>query len=73
MFGKGLYFGDMAGKSVEYCVASQSNNEGLLLLSEVVIGPWQELREPTYLESLSPPYRSARAIGQYQTSSEARL
>lgn len=35
-FGKGIYFADMSSKSANYCFANQKNDQGLLLLSEVV-------------------------------------
>lgn len=38
MFGKGIYFADMVSKSANYCMASHSNNTGLLLLCEVALG-----------------------------------
>jgi len=43
MFGKGVYFADMVSKSANYCFASPSQNEGLLLLSEVALGDMHEL------------------------------
>lgn len=36
MFGKGIYFADMSSKSANYCFANQKNDQGLLMLSEVV-------------------------------------
>ena len=45
LFGKGIYFADMAGKSATYCYADTSNNTGLLLLCEVALG------EPKLLNS----------------------
>jgi len=42
MFGKGIYFADMASKSANYCFASRSKNEGILLLSEVAVGNCNE-------------------------------
>uniref|UniRef100_A0A7S4KI53 Poly [ADP-ribose] polymerase n=1 Tax=Guillardia theta TaxID=55529 RepID=A0A7S4KI53_GUITH len=43
MFGKGVYFADMSSKSANYCKAELSNNEGLLMLSEVALGKSHEL------------------------------
>ena len=37
-FGKGVYFADMVSKSSNYCFATPSSPEGLLLLCEVAIG-----------------------------------
>ena len=41
--GKGVYFADMSSKSANYCKAELSNNEGLLMLSEVALGKSHEL------------------------------
>jgi hypothetical protein len=38
LFGKGVYFADMAGKSAAYCCSNISNNIGLFLVCEVAIG-----------------------------------
>jgi len=38
LFGKGVYFADMAGKSAPYCCADLSNGIGIFLLCEVAIG-----------------------------------
>ena len=38
LFGKGVYFADLAGKSAPYCNADLSNNIGLFLLCEVALG-----------------------------------
>lgn len=48
MFGKGIYFADMASKSANYCWASESNNVGLLLLSEVSLGKTNDLLDADY-------------------------
>ena len=34
-FGKGVYFADMCSKSANYCFASRSKNDGLLILCDV--------------------------------------
>jgi hypothetical protein len=36
MFGKGVYFADMFSKSANYCYASRTATDGVLLLCEVV-------------------------------------
>lgn len=36
MFGKGVYFADMFSKSANYCFASRTVRDGVLLLCEVV-------------------------------------
>ncbi len=43
MFGKGIYFADVASKSANYCWPTPSKNEGLLLLCEVALGRPNEL------------------------------
>ncbi|CAF0966657.1 unnamed protein product [Adineta ricciae] len=43
MFGKGLYFADMSSKSANYCYTTPAKNTGLVLLSEVALGKWNEL------------------------------
>ncbi|CAF3963271.1 unnamed protein product [Adineta steineri] len=43
MFGKGLYFADMSSKSANYCYTTPTKNTGLVLLSEVALGKWNEL------------------------------
>ena len=46
LFGKGIYFADMAGKSATYCCPEISNNIGLLLLCEVALGETMSLYNP---------------------------
>lgn len=43
MFGKGVYFADMSSKSANYCYATPNKNTGIVLLSEVALGKWNEL------------------------------
>ncbi|XP_059275394.1 poly [ADP-ribose] polymerase 2 isoform X2 [Lycium ferocissimum] len=43
MFGKGVYFADMFSKSANYCFASSSARDGVLLLCEVALGDMNEL------------------------------
>ena len=38
LFGKGLYFADMAEKSTRYCRTYDSRGTGLMLLCEVALG-----------------------------------
>lgn len=38
MFGKGIYFADSSSKSSNYCMPSQRNNVGMMVLSEVSLG-----------------------------------
>ncbi|XP_037793637.1 poly [ADP-ribose] polymerase 2-like isoform X1 [Penaeus monodon] len=48
MFGKGIYFADMASKSANYCWATQRSDVGLLLLSEVSLGKTNDLLDADY-------------------------
>lgn len=38
LFGKGVYFADLAGKSAPYCCPNLSNNVGIFLVCEVALG-----------------------------------
>lgn len=46
LYGKGIYFADMAGKSINYCYPNYK--QGILLLCEVAIGNPNEKLEPDY-------------------------
>ncbi|XP_063769523.1 poly [ADP-ribose] polymerase 2 [Pseudophryne corroboree] len=48
MFGKGIYFADVSSKSANYCFTSRDKNVGILLLSEVALGDWNELINADY-------------------------
>nr|XP_055057622.1 poly [ADP-ribose] polymerase 2 isoform X2 [Misgurnus anguillicaudatus] len=65
MFGKGIYFADMSSKSANYCFASQKNNQGILLLSEVALGGVNELLDSNY-EADKLPFgkHSTKGLGQ---------
>ncbi|KAF0709232.1 Aste57867_6036 [Aphanomyces stellatus] len=45
MFGKGIYFADVASKSANYCWASAKQTKGVLILSEVALGKCTEVLE----------------------------
>lgn len=65
MFGKGIYFADMSSKSANYCFASQKNNQGLLLLSEVALGDSNELLDADYnADQLPSGKHSTKGLGQ---------
>ncbi|XP_041659335.1 poly [ADP-ribose] polymerase 2 [Cheilinus undulatus] len=65
MFGKGIYFADMSSKSANYCFASQSNQVGLLLLSEVALGDCNELLDADYeANNLPTGKHSTKGLGQ---------
>ncbi|PIO53398.1 Poly(ADP-ribose) polymerase catalytic domain protein, partial [Teladorsagia circumcincta] len=42
MFGKGVYFADMASKSANYCRVFSDNTDGLMLLCDVALGKVKE-------------------------------
>ena len=42
LFGKGIYFTDMASKASNYCFAHQGDSVGILLLCEVALGECNE-------------------------------
>lgn len=46
LFGKGVYFADLAGKSAPYCCADLSNGVGLFLMCEVALGNTRKLYMP---------------------------
>jgi len=46
LFGKGVYFADMASKSVGYCCPT--NNTALILLCEVALGDMNEKMQTDY-------------------------
>lgn len=43
-FGKGIYFADMCSKSANYCFASRTRQEGLLVLCDVSLGTYLKLQ-----------------------------
>lgn len=53
MFGKGIYFANMASKSANYCRTSADNPIGVMLLSEVALGKMNELTNAQYMDK--PP------------------
>ncbi|GBM00800.1 Poly [ADP-ribose] polymerase 1 [Araneus ventricosus] len=61
MFGKGVYFADMASKSANYCVAR--NSTGLLLLCEVALGNMYEKTSGEYIEKLPDGKHSTLGMG----------
>ncbi|KAK7277759.1 hypothetical protein RJT34_22776 [Clitoria ternatea] len=48
MFGKGVYFADMFSKSANYCYATRTARDGVLLLCEVALGEMAELLTAKY-------------------------
>eukprot|EP00727_Mastigamoeba_balamuthi_P013834 m51a1_g9073 putative poly (1092) ;mRNA; r:138588-142601 len=68
MFGKGVYFADMASKSAEYTHATPSNPKGVLLLCEVALGSMLELSHAQYVEP-----KELDAIGKQSTKGMGRF
>lgn len=68
-FGKGVYFGDMSGISINYTHFSLSNNTGLLLLCEVVAKPFHEAYEFDFHADVTSKNNSkvaTKALGKMQ-------
>lgn len=64
MFGKGCYFADMSSKSANYCFATSSKPQGLLLLCEVALGKSNELLHADYnADQLPKGKNSVKGIG----------
>ena len=63
MFGKGVYFADMASKSANYCNTNRSNNTGLMLLCEVALGNEYKLTASEHIVKLPPGKHSCKGIG----------
>lgn len=70
MFGKGIYFADIASKSANYCLPSKNNNEGLLLLCEVALGEMNDKLSADYTaHNLPVGKHSTRGVGRFRPSS----
>mmetsp|Transcript_58353 Transcript_58353/g.182987 ORF Transcript_58353/g.182987 Transcript_58353/m.182987 type:complete len:213 (-) Transcript_58353:276-914(-) len=61
-FGKGIYFADMASKSMGYCRAG-GNEPKYLFLAEVAVGEPFQTRVATYLEAPMAGTNSTMAVG----------
>lgn len=62
MFGKGIYFADMAIKSYRYC-KPKIGEKALLLLCEVKLGKSEEMYKSKYVTHLKDGYHSVKGIG----------
>ncbi|KAL5102686.1 Poly ADP-ribose polymerase 1 [Taenia crassiceps] len=62
MFGKGVYFSDMASKSANYCYTSPSASQGCLLLCEVALGKTHDCFTAN-ASRLSKRYGSRKGVG----------
>jgi poly [ADP-ribose] polymerase len=64
MFGKGVYFADMASKSANYCFTSRQNNIGILMLCNVALGNCSEKFYADYnANNLPPDKHSTKGCG----------
>ncbi|XP_028781910.1 poly [ADP-ribose] polymerase 2-like isoform X1 [Neltuma alba] len=65
MFGKGVYFADMFSKSANYCYASRTAKDGVLLLCEVALGEMVELLTAKYdADDLPEGKLSTKGVGE---------
>jgi poly [ADP-ribose] polymerase len=72
LYGKGIYFADMASKSLNYCYPT--NKEGLILLCEVAVGNFSEKFQPDYNSSNLPKGKhSTKAIGDIYPPQESYI
>ncbi|XP_053201315.1 poly [ADP-ribose] polymerase 1-like [Panonychus citri] len=63
MFGKGVYFADMATKSANYCHPQSNNNTGILALCEVALGEMLELTQADFITDLPKGKHSVKGVG----------
>jgi len=63
MFGKGVYFADLAGKSAPYCRPELSNGIAVFVLCEVALGNTNEVLQPTHSAKLPKGCQSTHALG----------
>ncbi|OQS00994.1 Poly(ADPribose) polymerase catalytic domain containing protein [Achlya hypogyna] len=70
MFGKGIYFADVAAKSLNYCGApyriGESKRVHYMLLCDVALGPSLQVTEADYREQAAQGTRSTWALGHTQ-------
>lgn len=68
MFGKGIYFADMASKSASYCHPQTSEGRILMLLAEVALGETWDLLQGKYVEPEDLQMRgrhSTKGVGKF--------
>lgn len=73
MFGKGIYFADVADKSAKYCYAHETDGIGLMVLCEVALGKEFEYYK-CFGECLKPPngFNSIFAVGKFRFPENSR-
>ena len=63
LFGKGVYFADLAQKSAPYCCGYLSNGVILLLLCEVALGKTHNVPNPTFSDKIPKGTHSTWGMG----------
>ena len=64
LFGKGVYFADLIGKSTPYCRPELSNGIATFVLCEVALGNPQKKKHPDHdADKLPPNHHSTMAVG----------
>ena len=64
LFGKGVYFADLIGKSFHYSRPDISGGVGTFVLCEVALGNMRALTRPDHnADNLPPGYQSTFAVG----------
>ncbi|XP_038210824.1 poly [ADP-ribose] polymerase-like isoform X2 [Zerene cesonia] len=63
MFGKGIYFADVATKSAQYIHATTDHPTGVLLLCEVALGNMKKCYSNEYVTELPDEYQSVCGVG----------
>ncbi|KAJ9438165.1 Poly polymerase [Diplonema papillatum] len=66
MFGKGVYFADMATKSGNYCRASSQSDVGFMSINQVALGDMHKLNAAQYMEKPPKGTHSTWGWGKYQ-------
>ncbi|VDL18528.1 unnamed protein product [Hymenolepis diminuta] len=69
MFGKGVYFSDVASKSANYCYTSRNSTRGCLLLCDVALGK-QEVCFAAKDSQLAKKYNSRKGVGKMSPNAQ---
>lgn len=70
MFGKGIYFADIPSKAANYCMASNDNPEGILMLCEVALGNIHTLSKAKSFKRPPIGSHSIMGVGKLKPSSQ---
>jgi poly [ADP-ribose] polymerase len=63
MFGKGVYFADVASKSAQYCKATKDSPDAILLLCEVALGEMHKVYKAKSFKKPPKYYHSVVGVG----------